>query len=482
MDTRIEKDFIGELEIPKDALFGIHALRAKENFPGSAPFSLAWYKAMGMVKLAYFESVKAFSDALKKEYPTRKWAFKVPSEKTIIALKSAATEIIEGNHYDQFIVPAIQGGAGTSINMNINEILANRALQLSNHELADYSKIDPIEDSNIFQSTNDTVPSALRVAAMLELDKLEHSVNLLRTEFEKKENEYRNFLRIGYTQFQEAVPGSYGRLFSSYCDALSRDWWRISKGKERIKVINLGGSAIGTGLTVPRFIIMQVNDNLRNITKLPLSRGENLSDSTSNQDDIVELHGLLKTLAVNLEKIAGDLRIMSSDVSGIQGFALPARQAGSSIMPGKVNPVIPEFVISSSHQIYANDAIITSLAAQGSLDLNPYLPQMGKALLNSIELLQNSSTSLAINCVSKIHIEAKETEKQVLKSPSVSTALIPIIGYKKATEFALYMKENSCTIIEANTFLKLINEDRLLEIIKPENLLKMGFSVKDLDD
>ncbi len=480
MSNRTERDFMGEVEVPRGALYGIHSMRARENFPGQSTFPSTWYKAMGQIKLAFYTSIENFISTLNQEYPNQDWPFKLPTCEIVEALKAAAAEVADGKQFEQFIVPAIQGGAGTSINMNINEIITNLALQQLNSRPGEYSLIDPIEEANLFQSTNDTVGSALRIAAMNQLGQLETAINQVRHSLEKKEAQYRTVLRIGYTQYQEAVPTTFGRLFSNYTDALSRDWWRISKGKERIKVLNIGGSAIGTGLTVPRYVIMVLIDHLRSITNLPVSRSENMSDATANHDDLVELHGLLKALAVNLEKLSGDLRILSSDLSGEQGFNIPARQAGSSIMPGKVNPVIPEFVISSCHQVYANDAIITNLAAQGNLELNPYLPQIGISLLNSLDLLTHACHSLSTNCVDGIQINKQQQHQKVLHSPSLSTALIPVIGYHKASELVQYMKTHACSIIEANLELQLIDNELLSKYIDVGNLMQLGFSVKTL--
>ena len=240
--------------------------------------------------------------------------------------------------------------------MNINEIITNRALEKLDHTPGSYHVADPVEAANIFQSTNDVVPTALRIAAMQLLNTLEEAINDLRLDTEAAEKSYRNALRIGYTQMQQAVPTTYGRLFSTYCDALSRDWWRISKCLERIKVVNLGGSAIGTSIAVPRYFTVEVVKTLQQISGLPLTRGENLSDATSNLDPLVEVHGILKAHAVNLEKMVNDLRLLASDLHESHEVQLPKKQVGSSIMPGKVNPVIPEFVVSAAHKVYGNDS------------------------------------------------------------------------------------------------------------------------------
>ncbi|MEX0982820.1 MAG: lyase family protein, partial [Bacteroidales bacterium] len=351
---RTEKDFLGEVQLPAEALYGIHSARAYANFPNQEPFHIEWYKATGKVKLACYETVIKFRKAIEKEHPDQLPALRIPSTKILDALVAAATEVSSGEHYLHFVVPAVQGGAGTSINMNINEIIANRALQLIGEEPGSYNIIDPIETANIYQSTNDVVPTALTVAIMELLNQLESAVNSTRQETEKLEKEHRSTVRVSYTQLQEAVPGTYGQLFGTYSEAFSRDWWRISKAFERIKQVNLGGGATGTGISIPRFYIMEVAGQLRKLTGLPLAQGENLTDVTTNQDSLVEVHAILKAHAVSLEKMVSDLRLLSSGLSAETELHLPARQAGSSIMPGKVNPVIPEYVISAAHQIYSN--------------------------------------------------------------------------------------------------------------------------------
>jgi aspartate ammonia-lyase len=366
--------------------------------------------------------------------------------------------------------------------MNINEILANLSLIKLGEKPGTYTLVDPIEHANIFQSTNDVVPTALHIAAMRLLNQLEDSINSLRTKVEEKEKKYRNTLRIGYTQMQEAVPTTFGKLFSAYSDSLSRDWWRISKCVERIKVVNLGGSAIGTSVTVPWFFVTEVVRVLQQLTGMPVTRGENLSDATSNLDPIVEVHGILKAHAVNLEKMANDLRLIGSDIHGPKTVDLPQLQVGSSIMPGKVNPVISEFVISACHQIYSNDTLISQLAAQGCLELNAYLPVIGHSLLNSIQLLIASDNTLGENLIDGLKINESESERTFINSPSIATVLLPYIGYNKASEMVKYMKENKKDIFSANKDLKLLKQEKLKEILQPENILKGGYRLKDILD
>ena len=476
---RIEKDTLGEKQIPSDALYGIHAVRAKENFPGNTVFPVEWYRAVGVTKHACYLAYRKFRDASYKK------SGKIPhlkyiNNETLDTLIASAIEVSEGDHFDQFIVPALQGGAGTSINMNVNEIITNSALLKSGHQCGDYDIIDPLEHANIYQSTNDVIPTALTVAVMKLLHTLEQKINALRQKVEKLERTSREKLRPGYTQMQEAVPSSFGLLFSTYNEALSRDWWRVSKCSERIKQVNLGGGAIGTGLSLPRFFIMEVVPELRNLTGLPLAQSENLADATSNLDKWVEIHATLKAHSVNLEKISSDLRLLASDISACRSVSLPDRQVGSSIMPGKINPVIPEFVISASHRIYSNDVLISSLCSQGTLELNAYLPAIGHALIESINLLISCNSSLLINLFEGLIIDEVSGYNSLINSPAITSALTPYIGYNKAEEIALVMKERQIDIFEANRILNVLDDAKLKTVLQPENLLKLGFSLDDL--
>jgi aspartate ammonia-lyase len=476
---RTEKDSLGQKQIPSEALYGIHAVRAKENFPGNSQFPVEWYKAVGITKLVCYNTYRKFRDAA-IEKKGKDIPVKLIADDILNALINSAAEVAEGKYYDQFIVPAVQGGAGTSINMNINEIVTNSALLKTGKNCGDYNFIDPTEHANIYQSTNDVIPTALTIAVMRLLQTLEEQINNLRQKVEELESKNRENLRPGYTQMQEAVPSSFGLLFSTYNEALSRDWWRVSKCSERIKQVNLGGGAIGTGLSLPRFFIMEVVPELRSITGLTIAHSENLCDATSNMDKWVEIHATLKAHAVNLEKMSSDFRLLSSDLVGNKTISIPERQVGSSIMPGKINPVIPEFVISSAHKIYSNDVLISSLAGQGTLELNPYLPVIGCAIIESVNLLISCNISLLKNLFSGLILNKESGYKALICSPSVTTALTPHIGYHKAAELAVVMKEKNMNIFEANDILKLLEDSKLRSILLPGNLLKLGFSLDDL--
>jgi len=475
---RTESDFIGQREIPKDALWGIHSLRAKENFPDQTAFHKEWFMAIGMVKQACYKTYLDFIKAIHEKFPNEKFPFQLLKPELIEELEKISIEINQGKYFGHFIIPANQGGAGTSINMNVNEIISNRALLNIGKPTGSYQDIDPFEHANIFQSTNDVIPTSLKVAAIRLLQDLEESINSLRMEVEKTESKYRNVLRQGYTQMQAAVPSSYDKLFSTYNNALSRDWWRVSKCFERIKEVNLGGGAIGTGLSIPRFFIIEVVPNLQKLTGLPITRSENLSDATANQDGFVEVHAILKAHAVNLEKMVADLRLLGSDLFLNREVLLPQKQVGSSIMPGKVNPVIPEFVISVAHKVYSNDILISNLSGQGCLELNAYLPSIGHALLDSIKLLIAANNTLSDNLFKDLEIKSNPAEN-VLKNPSVATALSPYIGYHQAANLAKEMKNNQLSICEANAKLQLVSEETLNQLIQPKELLKMGFRIEE---
>ncbi len=477
---RIEKDFLGEKRIPDNALYGIHSVRATENFPYKSSFSLNWYKALGIVKLAVYNTYKKFKQAAINKYPDKGEQFNFISDKIINLLIDAASDISVGKYFEHFIVPAVQGGAGTSINMNVNEIIANASLKKSENLLGNYSLIHPIEHANIFQSTNDIIPTSLKVTVLGLLIDLETEINNLRSKLEQLEKEHRNSLRVAYTQMQEAVPSSYGRLFSTYNDAFSRDWWRVSKCFERIKQVNLGGTAIGSGITAPRFYIMEVVQELQRITDLPVSRAENAEDNTANLDAYVEIHGILKAHAVNLEKIASDIRLLSSDILSENDFEIPKMQTGSSVMPGKVNPVIVEYLISIAHKVYANDSLITSLSAQGALDLNPYLPVIGHALIESLNLLIAANSSFRNKLVIGLKVKTQTAKEKLYKSPAIVTALLPYIGYNQAAILSNEMKKHNIDIFAANNRLQLMEHEKLKLVLSVENLLKTGFSLNDL--
>ncbi|MDF1576287.1 MAG: lyase family protein [Bacteroidales bacterium] len=477
---RTEKDIVGEISIPANALYGVHSVRARDNFDNQVSFPVEWFRAIGSVKLACYRTVRKFLKALAREHPEMISHLRIPGEEILGAMETAATAIASGDYFEYFIVPGTQGGAGTSINLNVNEIIANAALVEMGRKPGEYQHVDPIESANIYQSTNDVVPTALTLASMQLLNDLEGAINRSRKMVEQLETRYRDTLRLGYTQMQEALPSTYGQLFSSYSDALSRDWWRVSKGFERIKVVNLGGGAIGSGIAIPRFYIMEVVPALKRITSLPVTQSENLADATSNMDKWVEVHAILKAHAVNLEKIVSDLRLLASGAGSSKELELPSMQVGSSIMPGKVNPVIPEYIISSAHRIYANDQKIATLSSKGCLELNAYLPEIGVAMLESLKLLISMNRAFEQKMLKGLKVFEKEAKRKLFDSPAITTALSPLIGYNRAAELAAQMKSEKQNIFEANETLGIIDAGKLKKLMEPANLLKKGFTINDI--
>ncbi len=477
---REEKDFLGSATLPDEVLYGIHSARAVKNFPNQTPFPKNWYQAIGKVKQACFLTIKSFKKAVLEKNQSKMNSLHLPVDEIIDSLIESAEAISMGEYFDHFIVPGIQGGAGTSINMNINEIIANVSLKKLGKNPGSYEIIDPIEHANLYQSTNDVIPTALKIAMMQLLNVLEEKINNTRQQLERLETTYRNSLRTGYTELQKAVPASFGNLFGAFNDAFSRDWWRVSKSFERIKTVNLGGGATGTGIAIPRFFIMEVVPVLKHLTGLPVTQSENLTETTSNQDSWVEIHAILKAHAVTLEKLSNDLRLLGSDILENKEIQLPEKQSGSSIMPGKVNPVIAEYIISCVHKVYANDQLITHLAALGNLELNAYLPTIGQSLIESVESLISCNQTLTENLLSELIVLEDNAKNNLYKSPSVCTALSPVIGYHKATELARYMKNKKCSVFEANSVLKLMDDLQLEQYMEPGFLLQKGFTLNDL--
>jgi len=460
--TREEKDLIGAKKIPVDALWGIHTARAVENFPLSKqPVHPELIKAYGEVKLACAQvntQLGFWNDAHKSA-----------------AIEQACAEMAEGLLSEHIIVDALQGGAGTSANMNINEVLANRALQILGSTPGNYDRISPLNDINLHQSTNDTYPTALKVAAIRILRELEQNILGLQEAFQKKEKEMAHVVKIGRTQLQDAVLTTLGREMGAYAEAFNRDRWRIYKCEERLRVINLGGTAIGSGLGAPKKFIFRVVDQLRENTNIGLARAENLIDGTQNADVFVEVSGILKACASNLLKISNDLRLMASGPdSGLAEIKLPAMQAGSSIMPGKVNPVIPEAVAQVAIKVMANDQAITQACSMGNLELNQFMPLIAHSLLESISMLSNAASLFAQKCVAGIEADEKVCRKNVENSTAALTALIQKIGYYKAEEIGKLARENDLSIKDAAIESAFLSAEEFDELISPEKVCRLG--------
>ncbi len=453
---RTERDLLGELQLPDDAMYGIQTARAMANFPISGrPVNPTLIRAGAQVKLAcaMTNHELGFLDSKRFE-----------------AIATACDEIIRGEHLDAFPVDAMQGGAGTSTNMNWNEVIAHRARQLTDIE------IDPLDHVNMHQSTNDVFPTAVKVAAIQEFNSFELAVVELLEALQAKEREFADVVKLGRTQLRDAVPTTLGREFGAWAAAIGRDRWRVSKCIERLRVINLGGTAIGTGITAPRTYIFAVVEKLREVTGFNLARAENLIDATMNNDVFVEVSGILKAHAVTLVKVAKDLRLLSSGpYGGLAEIELPALQPGSSIMPGKVNPVIPEMVMQVGFRVIAHDQEITSAAMNGELELNPFVPLIADALLDSLQLLTETNRVFAQKCIVGITVNAERCRQLLLQSTEIITALIPVIGHEVAVDLARHMRETGQSIHDAVLEMKLMSEDELNQKLAVESLCALGW-------
>ena len=415
MEYRVEKDVLGEMNVPAEAYWGIHTQRALENFRVSGlRVDPELIRGIASVKKACCQA-NAELGLLDKNKAS--------------AIEQACDEILEGKFDAEFPLDALQGGAGTSTNMNVNEVIANRCAEIMGGKKGEYALVDPIEDVNLNQSTNDVYPTALKVAGIRKLRRLSTSIELLQGAFQKKEKEFAGIVTIGRTELKDAVPMTLGQEFSAFAEAIGRDRWRTFKCEERLRQVNLGGTAVGTGLTAPRSYIFLACDKLRDLTGFGLSRGENLVDLTANADAFVEVSGILKAHSQNLVKICGDLRLLSL----LEEIELPALQAGSSVMPGKVNPVVLESAIQAGLCCIADDGLVTECASRGSLQINEFLPLLAHALLGQMSMLANADEMLE-KYVAVISANPEGCRRHFEKSPMIITALLPAIGYTKANE------------------------------------------------
>jgi aspartate ammonia-lyase len=461
--VRTERDLLGEREIPAQALHGIHTARAAENFPlACRPVHPELIRAYGDVKLACALTNRALkvweNDAAKAD-----------------AIEHACREISEGLLTEHVVVDQLQGGAGTSTNMNVNEVLANRALELLGAPHGDYARISPLDDINLHQSTNDTYPTALRLAAIRLLHRLEARIVQLQESFQTAEKRFAHVVKVGRTEMQDAVLTTLGREMGAYAEAFNRDRWRIYKCEERLRVVNLGGTAIGTGLAAPRQFIFRVVDTLRELTGIGFARAENLLEATQNCDVFVEVSGILKALASSLWKVSSDLRLLSSGPhAGLAEIRLPQRQAGSSIMPGKVNPVIPEAVTQAAMLVFGYDSALGLACSNGNLELNPFMPLIAACLLESLDLLARACDMLSRYAVDGIEANEAKCRAQVENSTALVTALIPEIGYDAASKVATQTAETGGSIREIVLAEKLMDAERFEELISPETVCRLG--------
>ena len=420
---RTERDTLGTNELPEDAWHGIHTARALGNFGAGG-------------RTVRPELVRAFVLVKKACALAHRETGGLPAD-VAEALAAACDEVLAGRHPDAFPVAALQGGAGTSTNMNVNEVLANLAIVRLGGKPGDYARVQPLDHVNRGQSTNDVYPTALRIAAIFLVRELADTLAKLQEALQRREQDFADIPKLGRTQLMDAAPITLGQEFGAWAQAIARDRWRIYKVEERLRQVNLGGTAVGTGAAADKRYAFRVIEILRDLTGLGLARAEYPMDLTQNQDVFVEVSGLLKACAVNLLKITGDLRLMNSGPRGGFGeIRLEPRQVGSSLMPGKVNPVIPEHVAQCALRAIANDTAITLAAAGGQLELNAYLPLIADALLESLALLRDAVTRLRTQCIETLEADAAACARHLNASTASALLLVPELGYAAAAELA----------------------------------------------
>lgn len=461
MNYRLEKDLIGERRIPEINYYGIHTKRAQENFDlGSKRVNLKLIYEIALAKKA--------AAMVNKD-------LKQLTEDKANAIIQASEEVIEGKFNHQFIVSAFQGGAGTSTNMNVNEVIANRAIELLGGAKGNYDVIHPLNDVNMSQSTNDVYPTALRITAIHMLRKLSNSLAQLQEALQKKENDFSDVIKLGRTELMDALPMMLGQEFGAYAKAIERDRWRVYKVEERLRQINLGGTAIGTGVNASQKYIFMITDTIQELTGLGLARSDYPMDITQNNDVFVEVSGLLKACSTNLLKISNDLRLLSSGPKGGFGeIELPQMQAGSTLMPGKVNPVIPEMIGQVAMRVMANDYAITMAASSGQLELNAFMPLIAESLLESLELLDNGVTIFREKCIEGIIPNKDKCRATLEKSAVLAAALVHHMGYDQAAQIARKALRDDMTIREVLKEKSAFSDSRIDEILNPFEVTKPG--------
>ncbi|WP_436697575.1 aspartate ammonia-lyase [Nocardioides sp. BYT-33-1] len=469
--TRTEADFLGEVDLPADALWGIHTARALQNFPISGVPLRAHpelVEALGLTKLA---AVRAHRD------------LGLIEPALADAIERAASEVVDHRLDRFFVVDVIQGGAGTSTNMNANEVIANRALELLGHAPGAYDIVHPIDHVNRCQSTNDVYPTALRLALARALDQLAGRLLACVETLRDKGEEFAGIVKVGRTQLQDAVPMTVGREFRGWAVTLSEELPRLRETRTLLAEVNLGGTAIGTGITAPPAYSALVCRHLADLTGMPIAPAVDLVEATSDTGVFVLASGTIKRIAVKLSKICNDLRLLASGPqSGLGELRLPARQAGSSIMPGKVNPVIPEVVNQVAYAICGNDVSITMAAESGQLQLNAFEPLVAHRLLEGGRWLDRALETLTVNCLAGIEVDRARLSAEVDRSVGVVTALAPTIGYAAASEIAKAALRGEGTVRELVVGRGLLGEAELAELLSPALLCGHDPALPEGDD
>ena len=459
--SRIEKDLLGTREIPAESYYGVQTLRAAENF-NLTGITLANYPkfvaALAMVKHAAASANNKLGCL---------------SDEKFQAITNACNRIINGEYLDQFVVDMIQGGAGTSTNMNANEVIANVALESMGHQKGEYKYLHPNNDVNMAQSTNDAYPTAIRVGLLLSVERLTQSLDQLVASFNSKADAFDGILKMGRTQMQDAVPMTVGQEFRAFANNIAEDARRIrQQAPELLEAVNLGGTAIGTGINADPDYQMLAVKFLADVSGFNIKAAPDLIEATSDMGDFVSLSGELKRTAVKLSKISNDLRLLSSGPrTGFSEINLPARQPGSSIMPGKVNPVIPEAVSQVAFEVIGNDLALTFAAEAGQLQLNAMEPLVAYKLFSSIEMLARAADMMRTLCIDDITANQERCETLVKQSIGLITALNPYIGYENSTRIAKHALDSGRGVLELVQEEQLLAEDVLADVMRPENMI-----------
>ncbi|MBR7974125.1 aspartate ammonia-lyase [Burkholderia vietnamiensis] len=458
-NDRLEHDFLGDLPVPNQAYYGVHTLRALQNFP-----------ITGIPISTYPNLVNALA-SVKEAAALANHELGLLTERKMKVIVQACQAIRGGVAHDQFVVDVIQGGAGTSTNMNANEVIANLALESLGFQRGDYVELHPNEDVNLGQSTNDVYPTALKIAGYMGIFQLVQAMGVLRASFERKAEEFKNDLKMGRTQLQDAVPMALGQEFSTFAVMIGEDEDRLMEASQLICEINLGATAIGTGINTPPEYAATACKHLAAVTGMPVKTSANLVEATQDVGSFVQLSGVLKRVAVKLSKVCNDLRLLSSGPrAGLGEINLPAVQAGSSIMPGKVNPVIPEVVNQIAFEVIGNDVTVSFAAEAGQLQLNAFEPIIAHSLFKSVAHLRAGCLTLASRCVDGITANRERLRATMDNSIGVVTALNPYIGYVNATQVAQEALLSGRGVAEIVIERGLLSREQLEQILQPDML------------
>ncbi len=461
--TRTEHDLLGDFEVPIDAYYGVQTARALENFKISG-MELRLYpnfiKALAMVKLA----------AARANFETDGF-----SREVLTGIEGACQEIIDGKLHDEFRLDVLQGGAGTSTNMNANEVIANRAIELMGHKKGEYKYCDPHDHVNRSQSTNDSYPTSMHVGMALGNAEIVGAFNKLIEAFRAKGKEFKDIIKMGRTQLQDAVPMTLGQEFEAFAKTLEDEVRALDIIQKVLWEISMGGTAIGTGLNAPPGYAKKCSDHLAKVTGFPIHLAENLVEATQDTQAFVLYSSVLKSLAIKLAKVGNDLRLLSSGPRcGLHEINLPATQPGSSIMPGKVNPVIPEVTNMVAYRVIGNDLVVTLSAEAGQLQLNAFEPVIAACIFESQKMFVNAADTLRKHCVEGITANEDVCKHYLESSIGTVTALNPVIGYDKATELAAEALKSGEGILELVRERHILTDEQIDEILSPAALTGSG--------